>query len=54
MDKTDLISGLVEDQALALLNNLSGKKDDEDDAKYLLKELNYHPMSIAHTAIFLK
>jgi hypothetical protein len=45
---------LIEEQSLTLLKKLSGKSDDEDGAKYLVRELNYHPMSIAHTAIFLK
>ncbi|KAL5270611.1 hypothetical protein ACHWQZ_G001347 [Mnemiopsis leidyi] len=54
INELSLNGGLIESQSLTLLQTLSGKKDDEEGAKYLLKELNYHPMSIAHTAIFLK
>lgn len=54
INELSLNKGFVEDQSLELLKSLSGKKDDEEGAKYLVKELNFHPMSIAHTAIFLK
>jgi len=46
--------GFIEEQGVAVLRSLSGKNDDLDGAKYLVKELNFHPMSISHTAIFLK
>jgi len=36
------------------LKSISSKTDDDEGAQYLVRELNNHPMTIAHTAIFLK
>lgn len=54
INELSLNGGFIEEHGIALLKSISSKTDDDEGAAYLVKELNHHPMTIAHTAIFLK